>query len=43
MLVSVINKHQITDLTKILSEYPETFACVSSVSDTVGNFNRKYE
>ena len=42
MLVSVIGKHQITDMTRILSEYPDTFACVSSVSDTVGNFNRKY-
>lgn len=43
MLVSVIGKHQITDLTRILGEYPDTFACVSSVSDTVGNFNRKYQ
>ena len=42
VLVTVIGKHQITDLTRILNEYPDTFADVSTVSDTVGNFNRKY-
>ena len=42
VLITVIGKHQITDLTKILRDYPETFANVSSVGDTVGNFNRRY-
>lgn len=40
MLVCVINKHQITKFTDIVGEYPETFACVSSVNETLGNFKR---
>lgn len=42
VLITVIGKHQITDLTRIISEYPDTFANISTVTDTVGNFNRKY-
>ena len=40
MLICVINKHQITRFTEIISEYPDTFACVSSVNETLGNFRR---
>lgn len=40
MLICVINKHQITRFTEIISQYPDTFACVSAVSDTLGNFRR---
>ena len=40
MLICVINKHQITRFTDIISEYPDTFACVSSVNETLGNFRR---
>lgn len=40
MLICVINKHQITRFTEIISQYPDTFACVSTVSETVGNFRR---
>lgn len=40
LLICVINKHQITKFTEIISQYPDTFACVSSVSDTLGNFRR---
>lgn len=40
MLVCVINKHQITKFTEIISQYPDTFACVSTVSETLGNFRR---
>ena len=40
MLICVINKHQITKFTEIISEYPDTFACVSTVSETLGNFRR---
>jgi len=40
LLVCVINKHQITRFTEIISQYPDTFACVSSVSETLGNFRR---
>ena len=42
VLIAVIGKHQITDLTRIISDYPHTFANISTVSDTVGNFNRHY-
>ncbi len=40
MLVCVINKHQIVQMQQILSRFPDTFACVSVVSETVGNFRR---
>lgn len=40
LLICVINKHQITRFTKMISQYPDTFACVSTVSDTLGNFRR---
>ena len=40
MLICVINKHQITRFTEIVSQYPDTFACVSTVSETLGNFRR---
>ena len=42
VLITIIGKHQIPALMKILKDYPETFANFSSVSDTLGNFNRKY-
>ena len=40
MLICVINKHQITRFTQIISAYPDTFACVSEVNETLGNFKR---
>ena len=40
LLICVINKHQITQMMEILSGFPDTFACVSSVSETLGNFKR---
>ena len=40
MLICVINKHQITRFTQIISAYPDTFACVSDVNETLGKFNR---
>ena len=41
LLITVVGKHQLTQLTEIISQYPDTFACVSQVSETVGNFNRR--
>lgn len=38
MLVCIINKHQITRMTEIIREFPDTFACVSEVNKTLGNF-----
>ncbi len=40
MLICVINRHQIVPMEEILSRFPDTFACVSMVSETVGNFRR---
>lgn len=40
MLICVINKHQIARMEEILSQFPDTFACVSMVSETVGNFRK---
>ncbi len=41
MLMCVINKDQITKLKNILSKYPDTFACISNVTSTVGKFSDK--
>ena len=41
LLITIINRHQITRLMEIISHYPDTFAVVSQVSETVGNFNRR--
>ena len=38
LLICIINKHQIFELQKILKNYPETFAYISGVNETVGNF-----
>ena len=38
MLVCIINKHQMTRLTQIIRQFPDTFACVSDVQSTLGNF-----
>ena len=40
MLICIINRHQIARMEEILSRFPDTFACVSMVSETVGNFRR---
>ena len=40
MLICVINKHQITQFKQIISNYPDTFAVVSEVNQTLGNFKR---
>lgn len=38
LLICVVNKTQISALTTILQEYPNTFAVMSSVNEVVGNF-----
>lgn len=38
LLICVINKHQIVDFENIITKYPGTFAYISSVNETVGNF-----
>lgn len=43
MLFCVVNKDQIVKLKQILDRYPGSFACISSVSSTVGKFAGKRE
>ena len=38
MLVCIINKHQVADLERLISKYPDTFSFVSNVNQTIGNF-----
>ena len=40
VIICVINKHQIVDFQSIVRSYPDTFAYVSNVSETVGNFKK---
>lgn len=40
LLICVVNRHQIARFQAILREFPDTFAYVSSVSETMGNFKR---
>ena len=40
LIICVINKHQIAKFQEIVSEYPETFAYVSAVNETMGNFKK---
>lgn len=40
LLVCIINTHQVAEFEKLLSKYPETFAYISSVNQTLGNFKR---
>lgn len=40
LLMCVVNKHQVVDMERIISRYPGTFAYISSVTQTMGNFKR---
>ena len=40
IIICVINKHQIVDFQRIVKEYPGTFAYVTAVNETVGNFKK---
>ncbi len=40
MMICVVNTHQIKDFMEIIARYPGTFACVSDVTRTIGNFKR---
>ena len=38
LLICVVNRHQVVRFQEILARFPDTFACVSSVNETWGNF-----
>ena len=40
LLVCVVNRHQIVKFQEILSQFPGSFAYVSEVNETMGNFKR---
>lgn len=40
VLLCIVNKNQIPELAEVLSDYPNTFAVLSGVSDVIGNFKR---
>ena len=40
MLICIINHHQIARMESILSQFPDTFAVVSAVNETLGNFKK---
>ena len=40
LVICIVNKHQIADVERIVSSYPGTFAYVTGVSSTMGNFKR---
>ena len=40
LLICVVNRHQIVKFQQILQEFPDTFAYVSTVSETMGNFKK---
>ncbi len=40
LMICVVNTHQIKDFMEIISRFPGTFACVSDVTRTIGNFKR---
>ncbi|MBQ3669503.1 MAG: YitT family protein [Clostridia bacterium] len=40
LMICVVNTHQIKDFMEIIARYPGTFACVSDVTKTIGNFKR---
>ena len=40
VMLCVVNKHQVVDFQNILREFPGSFAYISTVRETVGNFKK---
>ncbi|MBQ6160456.1 MAG: YitT family protein [Oscillospiraceae bacterium] len=40
LVICIVNKHQIADIQKIIGRYPGTFAYITSISETLGNFRK---
>ena len=38
LLICVVNRHQVVQFQEVLAEFPDTFAYVSNVTETLGNF-----
>ena len=39
-MICIVNKHQIADIQAIIGRYPGTFAYITQVSETLGNFRK---
>ena len=40
LVICIVNKHQIADIQQIIGKYPGSFAYITSVSETLGNFRK---
>ena len=40
LVICIVNKHQIADIQTIIGKYPGSFAYITSVTETLGNFKR---
>ena len=40
LVICIVNKHQIADIQHVIAHYPGSFAYITSVSETLGNFRR---
>ena len=40
LVICIVNKHQIADIQQIIGKYPGSFAYITAVSETMGNFRR---
>lgn len=40
VLLCIVNKHQIVDFSIIIKKYPDTFAFIENVNETLGNFKK---
>lgn len=40
LVICVVNKHQIADIQHVIAQYPGSFAYITSVSETLGNFRK---
>ena len=40
MLICVVNKTQVSQISRIIRKYPNTFAVMDPVSEVMGNFKR---
>ena len=40
LVICIVNKHQIADIQRIIERHPGSFAYITSISETLGNFRR---
>jgi uncharacterized membrane-anchored protein YitT (DUF2179 family) len=40
LVICIVNKHQIADIQAIIGKYPGSFAYITQVSETLGNFRK---